>query len=160
MVVFLCSLPAIQCPSYKRPFFRWNGDLDLIAYPARPRDGHDYLGAAGMNMYPVGSGRYDNGARSRTPSPLGREAATAAGGASSNPNLPPLREIIWRRLRRRNAQLNMLEEQAAEELRAAAAVSQILFTPKLPNLPSGQRLYLVDFSGSSTMLPTCHANSA
>ena len=40
---------------------------------------------------------------------------------SSNPNLPPLREIIWRRLRRRNAQLNMLEEQAAEELRAAAA---------------------------------------
>ena len=42
---------------------------------------------------------------------------------SSNPNnLPPLREIIWRRLRRRNAQLNLLEEQAAEELSAAAVV--------------------------------------
>ena len=70
----------------KRPLFRWNGDLDLIAYPARPRDGHDYLGAAGMNMYPApgggggGGGRYDDGARSRTPSPLGREAATGAAG--------------------------------------------------------------------------------
>ena len=73
------------------------------------------------HMYPGGGG-----ARSRTPSPLGREGAASGGaGPSSNPNLPPLREIIWRRLRRRNAQLNMLEEQAAEELRAAAAVSQI-----------------------------------
>ena len=116
-----------------RSLFRWNGDLDLIAYPARPRDGHDYLGAAGMShMYPGGGGGHGGGmrrdavgARSRTPSPLGREGATAGGaGPSSNPNLPPLREIIWRRLRRRNAQLNMLEEQAAEELRAAAAVSQ------------------------------------
>ena len=112
---------------------RWNGDLDLIAYPARPRDGHDYLGAAGMShMYPGGGGGHGGGmrrdavgARSRTPSPLGREGAAGGAGPSSNPNLPPLREIIWRRLRRRNAQLNMLEEQAAEELRAAAAVSQI-----------------------------------
>ena len=69
----------------KRSLFRWNGDLDLIAYPARPRDGHDYLGAAGMNMYPGpggggGGARYDDGGRSRTPSPLGREAATGAAG--------------------------------------------------------------------------------
>ena len=36
------------------------------------------------------------------------------GGTFDMDRLPPLRELIWRRLRRRNAQLNMLEDEIAD----------------------------------------------
>lgn len=101
--------------------FRYVGDVDLIAYPARHRGSpqaqrRDYLGGASSSSFydPYGSLM-----RSRTPSPSGDHppsgsSASGGGGGGSNSDtlrLPPLRELIWRRLRRRNAQLNLLEEE-------------------------------------------------
>ncbi len=52
--------------------------------------------------------------------PPGPDVADPVGGGPVDPDptdgeLPPLRELIWRRLRRRNAQLNLLDDEIGAE---------------------------------------------
>lgn len=70
----------------RRRFERYLGDLDVLAYPARDFDtSSSFLNPDGGN------------------------------DLGSSVRLPPLRELIWRRINRRNAQLSLLEDELGAE---------------------------------------------
>jgi len=96
--------------SRRRRYERYMADYYASDPSSVGRGNNSQQGPLSAGGFPrATAGRNNEASASATPAEAAANDASNSG--SSSGGLPPLRELIWRRMRRRNAQLNMLDDE-------------------------------------------------